>query len=77
MLRYNKEMPSASTIYRQNHPEYALKEKEQTRARIVNKYNNDPQYKELLKKARALAYYYKKKQEKENKNSNDDDVEYY
>ena len=76
MLRYNKEMPSASTIYRQNHPEYALKEKEQTRARIVNKYNNDPQYKELLK-ARALAYYYKKKQEKENKNSNDDDVEYY
>jgi hypothetical protein len=69
-------MPSTSTIYRHNHPEYALKEKEQTRTRIVNKYNNDPEYRELLKK-RALAYYYKKKQAKEIKYTNDDDVEYY
>ncbi len=76
MSRYNKDMPSASTIYRHNHPEYALKEKEQTRTRIVNKYNNDPEYKELLK-ARARAYYYKKKQEKESKYTNDDDIEYY
>ena len=69
-------MPSASTLYRHAHPEYAQKEKEQTRVRIVNKYNNDTEYKELLK-ARALAFYYRKKQEKESKNSNDDDVEYY
>ena len=69
-------MPSASTLYRHAHPEYAHKEKEQTRVRIVNKYNNDPEYKELLK-ARAFAYYYRKKQEKESKNTNDDDVEYY
>ena len=69
-------MPSASTLYRHSHPEYAQKEKEQTRVRIVNKYNNDPEYKELLK-ARALAYYYRKKQEKENKYTNDDVVEYY
>ncbi len=69
-------MPSVSTIYRHNHPEYAKKEKEQTRARIVNKYNNDPEYREQLK-AKALAYYYRKKQEKESKYTNDDDVEYY
>ena len=69
-------MPSASTLYRHAHPEYAQKEKEQTRVRIVNKYNNDPEYKELLK-ARALAYYYRKKQEKENKSTNADDIEYY
>ncbi len=53
-------MPSTSTIYRHNHPEYALKEKEKTREYIMNRYNNDPEYRELLKK-RALAYYYKKK----------------
>ena len=29
-------MPSASTLYRHAHPEYAHKEKEQTRVRIVN-----------------------------------------
>ncbi len=69
-------MPSVSTIYRHNHPEYAQKEKEQTRVRIVNKYNNDPEYRELLK-ARSLAYYYKKKQEKQCKFTNDDDADYY
>ena len=69
-------MPSASTLYRHAHPEYAHKEKEQTRVRIVNKYNNDPEYKELLK-ARALAYYYRKKQEKESKYINEDEIEYY
>ncbi len=69
-------MPSVSTIYRHNHPEYAQKEKEKTREYIVNRYNNDPAYRELLKK-RALAYYYKKKQAKENKNTDNDDVEYY
>ena len=52
-------MSSASTIYRHAHPEYAQKEKEQTRLRIVNRYNNEPEYKEVLK-ARALAYYYRK-----------------
>ena len=76
MFRYYKDMPSASTIYRHNHPEYVLKEKEQTRARIVNKYNNDSKYKDYLK-ALARAYYHKKKQEKESKYSNDDDIEYY
>ena len=35
MFRYYKDMPSASTIYRHNHPEYALKEKEQTRAELL------------------------------------------
>ena len=69
-------MPSVSTIYRHNHPEYAQKEKEKTREYIVNRYNNDPEYRELLKK-RALAYYYKKKQAKESKNTDNDDVEYY
>ncbi len=69
-------MPSVSTIYRHNHPEYAQKEKEKTREYIVNRYNNDPEYRELLKK-RALAYYYKKKQAKESKNTDTDDVEYY
>jgi hypothetical protein len=44
-----KTSPSVSTIYRHNHPEYAQKEKEQTRARIMNKYNNDPEYRKLLK----------------------------
>ncbi len=43
MSRYNKDMHFASTIYRLNHPEYALKKKEQTRARIVNNYNDDPE----------------------------------
>ena len=76
MWIYIKDMPSVSTIYRHNHPEYAQKEKEQTRTRIMNGYNNDPEYRELLKK-RALAYYYKKKHGKESKNTNDDDVEYY
>ena len=69
-------MPSVSTLYRHSHPEYAQKEKEKTREYIMNRYNNDPEYRELLKK-RALAYYYKKKQAKESKNTNDDDVEYY
>ncbi len=63
MSRYNKNMPFASTIYKQNHPEYDLKKKEQTRATIVNKYNNDPEYRQLLK-SRVLAHYYNKKQEK-------------
>jgi hypothetical protein len=69
-------MPNASTLYRHAHPKYANKEKEQTRVRIVNKHNNDHEYKELLK-ASALAYYYRKKQEKESKYTNDNDVEYY
>ncbi len=38
-------MRSASTLYRHAHPEYTQKEKEQTRVRIANKYNNDPEYK--------------------------------
>ena len=54
-------MPSVSTLYRHSHPEYAQKEKEKTREYIMNRYNNEPEYRELLKK-RALAYYYKKKQ---------------
>ena len=69
-------MSSASTIYRHAHPEYAKKEKEQTRVRIVNRYNNEPEYKEVLK-ARALAYYYRKEQEKESKYTNADNIEYY
>ena len=32
-------MPSVSTIYRHNHPEYALKEKEKTRE-YINKFLN-------------------------------------
>ena len=45
MSRYKKDMPFASTMYRRDHPEYALKKK--TRARIVNNYHdsnesNDP-----------------------------------
>jgi len=69
-------MPSASTLYRHAHPEYAHKEKEKTREYIVKKYNEDPEYREKLK-ASALAYYYRKKQEKESKYTNADDIEYY
>jgi hypothetical protein len=37
-------MPSASTLYRHVHPEYAHKEKENPREYIVKQYNEDPEY---------------------------------
>ena len=64
MLLHYRNMPSASTIYKNTLPEHAQNEKEHTRLIIVNTYNNDTEYKAPLK-ARALAYYYKKKQEKQ------------
>ena len=69
-------MSSYSTVYRREHPEFREKEKITNNLREKARYNNDPEYKELLK-ARARAYYYKKKQEKEAKYTNDDDIEYY
>jgi hypothetical protein len=55
-------MPSISTIYRQNNPEYAQKEKEYVINYIKNKYANDPEYREKMKK-QSLARYYKKKEQ--------------
>ena len=66
-------MPSASTIYRHANPEYGQREKEKTRQYIVKKYNEDPEFRELLKK-RALEYYYRKKAEKQSKYTSDDDI---
>ncbi len=42
-------MPSYSTLYRHSHPEYALKELEATKKRIMDKYHNDPESKKSYK----------------------------
>ena len=47
ILRKNK-MPSYSTIYRHSNPEYYQKEREATSKRIMENYNNNPEYREMM-----------------------------
>jgi len=56
-------MTSYATLYRLNHPEYYEKEKIKDNERMKQKYANNPEYKEQVKK-RALERYYRLKQEK-------------
>jgi hypothetical protein len=42
-------MPSISSEYRHNHPEYYLKDKEATIRRFNNRYANDPEFRQRKK----------------------------
>ena len=61
----NNKMSSYSTQYRRDHPEWREAEKIRNNEREKNKYNNDPDYKEQVKK-RALERYYRMKEAKLN-----------
>jgi hypothetical protein len=52
-------MSSNSSQYRKDHPEWREAEKIRNNERRRKKYNNDPDYKEQVKK-RALERYYRK-----------------
>jgi hypothetical protein len=54
-------MSSYSTQYRKDHPEWREAEKIRNNEREEKKYNNDPDYKEQVKK-RALERYYRMKE---------------
>ncbi len=58
-------MSSYSSQYRKDHPEWREAEKIRNNEREKNKYNNDPNYKEQVKK-RALERYYRIKEAKLN-----------
>ena len=53
-------MSSYTSQYRKDHPEWREAEKIRNNEREKNKYNNDPDYKEQVKK-RALERYYRMK----------------
>ena len=58
-------MSSYTTQYRRDHPEWREAEKLRNNEREKNRYNNDPEYREQIKK-KALERYYRMKQEKLN-----------
>ena len=58
-------MSSYSTQYRRDHPEWREAEKNRNNELEKNRYNNDPDYKEQVKK-RALERYYRMKEAKLN-----------
>ncbi len=58
-------MPSYTSQYRKDHPEWREAEKVRNNEREKRKYNNDPEYKEQVKK-RALDRYYRMKEAKLN-----------
>lgn len=55
------------TLYRNSHPEYREQEKLKDRIKSKERYNNNPERKEAVKK-RALERYYRLKAEKEEQN---------
>ena len=63
MYCINNKMSSYTTQYRRDHPEWREAEKIRNNEREKNKYNNDPDYKEQVKK-RALERYYRMKEAK-------------
>jgi hypothetical protein len=67
-------MSSYTSIYRINHPEWREAEKVRNNNREKAKYNNDPEYKERVKK-NALARYYRLKELKNNNKPNITDEE--
>jgi hypothetical protein len=58
-------MSSYTSQYRKDHPEWREAEKIRNNEREKTKYNNDPEYKEQVKK-RALERYYRMKEAKLN-----------
>jgi hypothetical protein len=56
-------MSSTATLYRLSHPEYYAQERIRERERLKIVYQNNPEYKEKVKKA-ALARYYRLKEAK-------------
>jgi hypothetical protein len=58
-------MSSYTTQYRRDHPEWREAEKIRNNEREKSRYNNDPNYKEQVKK-RALERYYRMKEAKLN-----------
>jgi hypothetical protein len=56
-------MSSYASLYRLKHPEWREAEKVRNNDREKAKYNNDPEYKEKVKK-NALARYYRLKEMK-------------
>ena len=58
-------MSSYTSQYRKDHPEWREAEKIRNNEREKKKYNNDPDYKEQVKK-RALDRYYRMKEAKLN-----------
>lgn len=67
-------MSSYSSIYRLNHPEWREAEKIRNNNREKARYNNDPEYKERVKK-NALIRYYKIKELKEQQKKVEEKVE--
>ena len=64
MCIYNR-MSSYTTKYRREHPEWRETEKLRNNEREKNRYNNDPEYREQIKK-KALERYYRMKEAKLN-----------
>lgn len=58
-------MSSYTTKYRREHPEWREAEKIRNNEREKNRYNNDPEYREQIKK-KALERYYRMKEAKLN-----------
>ena len=58
-------MSSYTTKYRREHPELREAEKLRNNEREKNRYNNDPEYREQIKK-KALERYYRMKEAKLN-----------
>ena len=65
ICNYIKDMSSASTVFRKEHPEYYEKERIRDNEQVKKLYHNNPEYSEKVKQ-QALARYYKLKETKAN-----------
>lgn len=68
-------MSSKTTLYRRSKPEYYEEEKKKDALRMKNKYNNNPEYREYMKKYYKERYQRLKAEKEANKTQLENSVE--